>query len=46
LIQQLGLVDQFRAEIGVTPARVQGLSRIALLLEGLASPARLLGRES
>ena len=46
LIQQLGLVDQFRAEIGVTPARVQGLSRIALLLEGLASRARLLGRES
>ncbi len=43
LIQQLGLVDQFRDEIGATPRRVQGLSRIAMLLEGLASRARLLG---
>ena len=46
LIQQLGLVDQARDEIGVTPGRAQGLSRIALLLEGLASRARLLGRST
>jgi len=44
LMQQLGLVDQFRNEIGVTTARAQAFSRIALLLEGLASRARLLGR--
>ena len=44
LIQQLGLVDQFRSEIGVTPKRVQLLSRVALLLEGLASRTRQLGR--
>jgi uncharacterized membrane protein YccC len=46
LIQQLGLVDQFRDEIGATPQRVQALSRIALLLEGLASRVRLLERAS
>ena len=45
LIQQLGLVDQLGYEIGATPARVQWLSRIALLLEGLASRARLLVRD-
>ena len=46
LIQQLGLVDQFRDEIGATPQQVQTLSRIALLLEGLASRVRLLGRDA
>ena len=46
LIQQLGLVDQFRDEIGVTPQRAQALSRIALLLEGLASRTRQLGRHN
>jgi len=46
LIQQLGLVDQFRNEIGATPQRAQAFSRIALLLEGLASRARLLERAS
>ncbi|MCH7812350.1 MAG: FUSC family protein, partial [Chloroflexi bacterium] len=46
LIQQLGLVEQFREEIGVTRARVQAFSRIALLLEALASRTRLLARES
>ena len=45
LIPLLGLADQARYEIGVTPSRAQGLSRIALLLEGLASRARLLERE-
>ncbi|MBW2397552.1 MAG: FUSC family protein, partial [Deltaproteobacteria bacterium] len=44
LIQQLGLVEQFRDEIGVTPQRVQAFSRIALLLEGLASRTRQLRR--
>jgi len=46
LVQQLTLADQARDEIGVKPARAQALSRIALLLEGLASRARLLGRGS
>jgi uncharacterized membrane protein YccC len=44
LTPQLGLAAQARGEIGVKPARVQTLTRIALLLEGLASRARLLGR--
>lgn len=45
LIPQLGLVDQYRDEIGATPAHAQALSRIALLLEGLASRVRQLVRE-
>jgi uncharacterized membrane protein YccC len=44
LIQQLGLVDQARDEIGVSPQRVNALSRIALLLEGLGSRTRQLKR--
>ena len=44
LLQQLELADLARDEIGVTPGRAQALSRIALLLEGLASRVRLLGR--
>jgi len=44
LTAQLGLANQAQGEIGVEPARVQTLTRIALLLEGLASRARLLGR--
>jgi uncharacterized membrane protein YccC len=44
LTPQLGLAAQARGEIGVEPARVQTLTRIALLLEGLDSRARLLGR--
>jgi hypothetical protein len=46
LIQQLGLVDQFRDEIGASPQRVQALSHIALLLEGLASRTRQLRRHT
>jgi uncharacterized membrane protein YccC len=46
LIQQLGLVDQFRNEVGANQQRVRAFSRIALLLEGLASRARLLARAS
>jgi uncharacterized membrane protein YccC len=46
LVQQLALADQARDEIGGTPARARALSRIALLLEGLASRVRLLGRGS
>jgi uncharacterized membrane protein YccC len=44
LIEQLQLLDQARDEIGATRARTQALSRIALLLEGLGSRARLLHR--
>jgi uncharacterized membrane protein YccC len=44
LTPELGLAAQARGEIGVEPARVQTLTRIALLLEGLASRARLLAR--
>jgi uncharacterized membrane protein YccC len=44
LISQLGLADQARDEIGANPSQLQTLTRIALLLEGLASRARLLER--
>jgi len=46
LISQLDLAYQAGDEIGVTRARARGLSRIALLLEGMASRVRLLGRVS
>jgi uncharacterized membrane protein YccC len=45
LIQQLGLVAQARGEVAVAPGRAQALTRIALLLEGLASRERLLRRD-
>jgi uncharacterized membrane protein YccC len=44
LVQQLQLVDEARDEIGATPGRERALSRLALLLEGLASRVRLLAR--
>jgi len=44
LVQQLQLVEEARDEIGATPGRERALSRLALLLEGLASRVRLLAR--
>ena len=42
LASQLGLVDAARAEIGVSDATVDALARLAMLLETLASRARVL----
>lgn len=46
LIPQLGLVDQLGYEIGVSAARVQTFTRVALLLEGLSSRIRVIEREA
>ncbi len=42
LASQLGLVDAARAELGVSRATVDALARLAMLLETLASRARVL----
>jgi hypothetical protein len=46
LIPQLGLVEQLKYEMGVSAARVQTFTRIALLLEGLSSRIRVIEREA
>jgi uncharacterized membrane protein YccC len=46
LIPQLGLVEQLGYEMGVSAARVQTFTRIALLLEDLSSRIRVIEREA
>jgi uncharacterized membrane protein YccC len=45
LIPQLELIDQLGYEVGVSAARTQTFTRIALLLEGLSSRLRVIERE-
>jgi uncharacterized membrane protein YccC len=46
LIPQLGLAEQLGYEMGVSAARVQTFTRIALRLEGLSSRIRVIEREA
>jgi hypothetical protein len=46
LIPQLGLVDQLGYEIGVSAARIQTFTRIALVLEALSSRIRVIEGEA